>query len=309
MILVCGIPSEPPLAKVQSELDRSGKRYLTFNQRLVDSYELEYWITNGVVAGRMRLGDIAVSLADITAVYARIMDVDRLPELQHEAEDSSRRSRWRNMHAALDEWLEVMPGCVVNRSSAMGSNFSKPYQAILIAKYGFLIPDTLITNDPRQVMSFLAKHRRVIYKSISGVRSIVTELSEADLERMDLIRFCPVQFQQRLEGIDIRVHVIGQAVFATAIASEATDYRYGHRTIGVEAHLEPIEIGSELADRCRALARGLGLEMAGIDLKMTVDKHVYCFEVNPSPAYNYYESSTGQPIARALAEHLASAVA
>ena len=54
------------------------------------------------------------------------------------------------------------------------------------------------------------------------------------------------------------------------------------------------------------LAEGLGLAFAGIDLKITPDNRVYCFEVNPSPAFSYYEANTGQPIARAVAEYLAA---
>jgi glutathione synthase/RimK-type ligase-like ATP-grasp enzyme len=56
---------------------------------------------------------------------------------------------------------------------------------------------------------------------------------------------------------------------------------------------------------CVKLSAGLGLAFAGIDLKVTQDKRVYCFEVNPSPAFSYYEANTGQPIARAVAAYLA----
>ena len=56
---------------------------------------------------------------------------------------------------------------------------------------------------------------------------------------------------------------------------------------------------------CVNLTEGLGLAFAGIDLKVTPENHVYCFEVNPSPAFSYYESSTGQPISEAVAEYLA----
>jgi hypothetical protein len=42
-------------------------------------------------------------------------------------------------------------------------------------------------------------------------------------------------------------------------------------------------------------------------LKVTPDDEVYCFEVNPSPAFSYYEGNTGQPISRAVARHLAGA--
>ena len=59
-----------------------------------------------------------------------------------------------------------------------------------------------------------------------------------------------------------------------------------------------------LTDRCISLAGAFGLEFAGIDLKVTGDGEVYCLEVNPSPAFSYYELHTGQPIAQAVAEYL-----
>jgi glutathione synthase/RimK-type ligase-like ATP-grasp enzyme len=53
------------------------------------------------------------------------------------------------------------------------------------------------------------------------------------------------------------------------------------------------------------LAKTLGLPFTGIDLKITAQSCVYCFEVNPSPAFSYYEELTGQPISQALALYLA----
>jgi len=53
------------------------------------------------------------------------------------------------------------------------------------------------------------------------------------------------------------------------------------------------------------LAASLDLVVAGIDLRRTPDGEWYCFEVNPSPAFSYYESATHQPISAAIAALLA----
>ncbi|MGD9852191.1 MAG: hypothetical protein AB7T38_13075 [Nitrospirales bacterium] len=52
------------------------------------------------------------------------------------------------------------------------------------------------------------------------------------------------------------------------------------------------------------MAKGLGLCLAGIDLRRTVDGHYYCFEVNISPAFTFYEHQTGQRIGDALVDLL-----
>ena len=152
---------------------------------------------------------------------------------------------------------------------------------------------------------FAARVGRVVFKSISGVRSIVRELDAADLSRLDQIRWCPVQFQAFVDGTNLRIHTVGDEIFATEIASSAIDYRYSQRQTGVPSELTATDVPDDVAERCVELARGLGLPFAGIDLKVTPDGDVYRFEVNPSPAYAYYESQTGQPISSALARYLA----
>lgn len=305
MILLCGIPSESPMALVREQLDEIGARYVFFNQRQFALAGVDFEIAAGQLSGRLRLNGDSYPLEEFSAVFPRMMDDRFLPELEGEAQDSAKRRACRALHDTLMRWTEITPARVVNRAAAMGSNFSKPYQAQLIRRYGFEIPATLITNDPELALAFRERHRRVIYKSISGVRSIVHTLEDKDARRLNLIRLCPTQFQEFVEGTNVRVHTIGQKVFPTAINTDATDYRYAHRQTGDAANLREVEIADWLAERCLNLARGLGLAFAGIDLKVTPDQRVFCFEVNPSPAFSYYESHTGQPIARAVAEYLA----
>jgi glutathione synthase/RimK-type ligase-like ATP-grasp enzyme len=132
-------------------------------------------------------------------------------------------------------------------------------------------------------------------------------MGPADVDRLGTLRACPVQFQAWVPGTDVRVHVVGSEVFATAITTTATDYRYATAQVDEPARLEPHQLDAEVADRCVALTADLGLEFAGIDLKITPDGDVYCFEVNPSPAYTYFSGQTRQPIPEALARHLLAA--
>jgi glutathione synthase/RimK-type ligase-like ATP-grasp enzyme len=242
-------------------------------------------------------------LHDITAIYFRLMDDRLLPELDGEPEGSPARKHARAVHDTLYRWIEVAEGRVVNRSDPQGSNSSKPYQAQLIARHGLRVPETLITNDPEAVLTFLRAHGTIVYKSMSGVRSIVKALDDQDLTRLDDIRWCPVQFQALVPGVDVRVHVVAGEVHATEIISDVVDYRYARQS-GGRTTLRPITLPDALVARCVAVTAGLGLAFAGIDLRIGQDGHATCFEVNPSPAYAYYQANTGQPIARSLARFL-----
>jgi glutathione synthase/RimK-type ligase-like ATP-grasp enzyme len=304
MILLCGIPSESPLAMVATALEARGADFRIFNQRKVAECRLDWEIIGGRIDGTLVLGAETFALHDFTSFYLRLMDDRILPELKDEPEGSPARRHTRAFHDALFRWTELAPGRVVNRAEPQGSNGSKPYQAQLIARYGFSVPETLITNDPECVREFHLRYGQVIYKSISGVRSIVRQMDEDDLARLDQIRWCPVQFQAFVPGTNVRVHTIGGEAFATEIVSDVTDYRYA-RQQGSTAELRGIELPARVIERCIMLADGLGLAFAGIDLKLTPDGEVYCFEVNPCPAYSYFEANTGQPIAQAVARHLA----
>jgi hypothetical protein len=305
MILVCGIPSEPPIAKVIDELDRLRAPTVVFNQRQFETCRLAWAVEGGRVSGWLVVDGRSYDLESFAGVYARLMDDRLLPELTDDPADSPRRRHCRQLHDQLVAWMDVTPARVVNRVRLMGSNGSKPYQAQLIRSQGFGIPETLITNDPQRVREWCARHGRVVYKSISGIRSIVAEVSTTELDRIDAIRGCPVQFQAYVPGFDVRVHTIGDRVFATRIDSSGTDYRYAsHDDEGTR--LRAYDLPSELARRCVRLSAALGLAFAGIDLRITPDGDVVCFEVNPSPAYSYYEGHTEQPIAAGVAAYLAA---
>ena len=308
MILLCGIPTETPLAMVGAALAELDLPYHWFNQRRVASYSMWWEVAAGEIRGELTLGDEHVSLEDVSGVYTRLMDDRVLPELKDEPEGSPARRRSRALHDALFQWYEASPARVVNRAENQGSNSSKPYQGQLIAGYGFRVPETLVTNEPDLVREFLAAHGQIIYKSLSSVRSIVQVMSDGDLARLDQIRWCPVQFQAFVPGTNVRVHTVGREVFATAVTSDVTDYRYAH-TLNGHTTLTETELQDDVVERCLDMAAGLGLPFAGIDLKITPDGDVYCFEVNPSPAFSYYELNTGQPIARAVARYLAGIAA
>ncbi|MER7582388.1 glutathione synthase [Kitasatospora sp. NPDC097691] len=302
MIAVCGIASESPIARVTTELDDLGLPYTVLHQRHFLELPFELEATGVGVRGRLTTDGGPVDCAEVTGIYARLMDWRRLPEALHADEDVLRRCQaW---HDALSTWIEVAPGRVMNRAAASASNVSKPHQAQLIRRAGFRVPETLVTNDPELVHDFRARHGELVYKSISCQRSVVHALDRAAIGRLPLIRSCPVQFQQRVRGTDIRVHTVAAEVFATRITTDRVDYRYAHHD-GGRAELSPWQPPDALADRCLHLAEDLGLALAGIDLMLTDDGDVYCFEVNPSPAFTYFESHTGQPIARAIARSLA----
>jgi glutathione synthase/RimK-type ligase-like ATP-grasp enzyme len=303
MIVLWGLPGDEPLEAVLAAMRKRGSNFVLLDQRRVLHQRVELEL-GAELHGSVWDGGQCIELAAVSALYARVYDVT---QIRHVAQaDEETVARVREQESALWTWANETPARVVNRPSAMASNSSKPYQAALIEAQGFRVPQTLITTDVEAARQFWDCHGDVIYKSVSGVRSIVSRLGPGDCDRLGDVVWCPTQFQAYVPGRDHRVHVIGDEVFPVEVCSQAVDYRYAKRQ-GLSVDLRACSLPPEIAERARKTAAVLGLAVAGLDLRVTPDGEWYCFEVNPSPCFTYYEHHTGQPLADAVVSLLEGA--
>jgi len=239
----------------------------------------------------------------LTGVYARFLGPEGRMPLPDTLPETA-PAMYAEYDAGLMALLEDLPCAVVNRLGGGMSNHSKAYQALLVRRSGLLTPPTLVTSDPEAVRRFYEECRgEVIYKSLSGVRSIVRRMGAEQFARLPSLRHGPALFQAFVPGENVRVHTVGDQVFATRVYAEAVDYRYATRE-GRTVEMEPTVLPQDVAAACLRLAHQLDLVLTGIDLKETPEGDYYCFEVNPSPGFLYYEQSSGQPISAALANLL-----
>ena len=301
MILLWGMSGETPLALVHRALERHRAPVFVLDQHCFLETELELTLSPQV-QGTLRSGADWIELGEITSAYVRPYDTRLLPEA-NAGPDGSACSHATRLEDALLCWTELTSALVVNRPSAMASNSSKPYQSVLIRSFGLDIPETLVTTDPNAALEFWEKHGSVVYKSVSGVRSIVSRLNSEHRSRLQNIANCPTQFQQYIAGLDYRLHIVGDEYFVSEIFSDADDYRYASRK-GGSLEIRPASLPQDLVDRCRALVAFLGLHFAGVDLRRNQEGKWYCFEVNPSPGFSFYELATSQPISDAVARLL-----
>ena len=300
MIALWGLMEDAPLAAVRRCLEELRVPTVFIDQRSVPEYVFEIE-TNERVTGKILGPDCSLDVDDVQSIYVRPYNFADLDIFNGVDTTSETWKRAAEFEASMLTWCELTNAMVVNRPGNMGSNNSKPFQLDLIRDAGFRVPETLITTDPTSLVNFSKKHGRVIYKSISSWRSIVSQLTEKDLSRAEDVACCPTQFQRFIEGTDYRVHVLNNTVFTHRIHCADDDYRYSE-----QATIESAKLDSELEERCVTLAKKLGLVFAGIDLRQSIDGEWYCFEVNPSPGFTYFDQSPGN-ISLALAKHLAVA--
>jgi glutathione synthase/RimK-type ligase-like ATP-grasp enzyme len=296
MIALWGLPGDEPLDRVHEALVAAGRTPVLLDQRRCAEMRVD-------AGGVLHAGREHVPLEAIRSLYTRVYDVHQIPAL--EGLDRGAFARIEAVQGTLWAWADHARSLVLNRPSAMATNGSKPYQAMLIEQHGFAVPETLVTTDLAAVLAFRERHGAIVYKSVSGVRSIVSRRRDEDCARLNDNVWCPTQFQAWVPGVDHRVHVVGEQVFAVRIDCSADDYRYASRQ-GCPVALEPIELEPAVAERAARLAHALGLPLAGLDLRRTPEGEWVCFEVNPSPCFTYYENLTQQPIAHAVAQLLAA---
>lgn len=304
MILVCGGLADSVTELVCAQLRACGYPY-----RLLDlgvypaGFQIKWHWEDSRPSGYIAGPDWQLDLDEITGVYTRYLG----PEGRVPPSDTAPEvvlAMYAEYDTGLMALLEDLPCAVVNRLGGGMSNHSKAYQALLVRQTSLLTPPTLVTNDPEAAHRFYEECQGdVIYKSLSGVRSIVRRMGGEHLARLPLLRHGPAQFQAFIPGENVRVHTVGDQVFATRVRSDAVDYRYASREERT-VEMEPTILPPAVTAACLRLARQLDLLLTGIDLKETPDGDYYCFEINPSPGFLYYERGSGQPISAALASLL-----
>jgi glutathione synthase/RimK-type ligase-like ATP-grasp enzyme len=235
-----------------------------------------------------------IQLSDYRSCYARLVDVSS-------ALPCDQRERFRAHFYALSMILQRTNIKVINPPLFDAGNNSKLHQIQSLARHGFRIPSSLCTNSPAEAKRFCEEFGlNVVYKSTSSVRSIVTAVTQETLLSIENVRSAPVLFQQRIVGPDVRVHVVGEHIFAERINSTGIDYRYACKRTFAAMSIPPT-----IATLCITFTRDNGLIFAGFDFK--IDRgtgEFFCLEANPMPGYEGYDFRLGGVISDALFNEL-----
>ncbi|QNA82758.1 hypothetical protein G4G27_01085 [Sphingomonas sp. So64.6b] len=200
---------------------------------------------------------------------------------------------WQSMVQALCAWLEsIGEAIVVNRPGHVQDNGSKPLHEALLARSGFLVPASLTSSDGEALSAFARAPS--IVKTVSGARADCWSVTPDDFTAFQP-ESGPIHLQRRVEGADVRAHVVGDTVLALRIDSEATDYR-----IDGDANYAPIKLPDALVARMTRAAHDMGLIFSGWDFKIDRDGQFWLLEANPMPGYNSYDNRLDGSITAAL---------
>lgn len=219
---------------------------------------------------------------------------------------------YQECHEAMAGLFAGIPATWINDPDLNERAAHKPYQLALAARLGIPIPPTLVTNDPASASQFVATHRATgtIFKTFRATEQHWREtrlVGDAELERLDSLRYAPTIFQARVEAVaDLRITVIGERVFATEIAKVDGLYGVDYRMSMEHLDFRPVELPALWIRRLHDLMRHLGLVYGAIDLMRTADGDYVFLEINPAGEWLFVSERSGQPITEAMADHLIS---
>jgi glutathione synthase/RimK-type ligase-like ATP-grasp enzyme len=178
---------------------------------------------------------------------------------------------------------------------------------------GLSLPHTLVTTDPARARAFVERQAgcRTVLKAFlaseQGWRE--TRLVRAeDMAKLETVRLAPVIFQEYVEGVDLRVTIVGSRIFTAEIDATRTSYPVDMRMVVGEADVRVGALPSALEEALLALMSRLGLMYGALDLRRRPDGSYVFFEVNPAGQWLFVEQRTGLPITDAVSSALRAMV-
>lgn len=211
---------------------------------------------------------------------------------------------------ALGGVLDALPCAWVNPRLADEAAHHKPLQWTVAEGVGLKVPRTLVTTRPEAARAFVEGIGvgRVVFKAFLAMADAWREtrvVTREDLGRLDLVRYAPVIFQEYVEGVDLRITIVGDRVFAAEIDARGTAYPFDMRVVLGESKVRPVDLPPDVQAGLLRLQGRLGLVYGAIDMRRTSGGEYLFLEVNPAGQWLFVEQRTGLPIGRAVAEHLA----
>jgi glutathione synthase/RimK-type ligase-like ATP-grasp enzyme len=273
------------------------------NQNLQIAYTVDDEIGFRLVTST---GEIVES-TDILSVWWRRAKPPTVVETDDKSDAVFINCEWIQFIEHLESFI---PAKWVNLPSSNRAAKPKGRQLQIAKQVGLRIPQTLITNNPWEVVDFADRGIPLIYKGMGegkGKSTGTKTLQPSDFDRLASLQSCPAIFQEKIEArLDIRVTAIGGVLYPVEIESQQghspLDWRFDH-----DVPFNPHSLDSKIERQLQQLLEQLGLVYGAIDLRITPDGEYVFLEVNPNGQYLFAEILAGIPLSEKMVDFLAGA--
>jgi hypothetical protein len=250
--------------------------------------------------------------SEVTAIWARRF---ALPEVLAQVKPHYADFVKRELATVMDAFLEGPPEVFqINTSNADRIAGNRILQSELAKKIGFLVPESLVTQDAEAARRFLNRHVEVVCKALSfgrlsaapGTELVAyTSVASRDLP-LDGLERCPALFQEKVpKRFDWRITTVGDRVFsARAPVDPQTLHVDWREEEDAATRFEAAELPLEIVEWLIQLARASGIVYGAHDLIQSENGEFYFLETNPAGQWGWLELTLGLQIGRAIADEL-----
>lgn len=190
---------------------------------------------------------------------------------------------------------------------ALRRSMWKAEQLLRAHRIGFLIPASIITNQPDLVRDFKDGIKGdVIFKPMSSphlgadkvaendrvTRGLSTTLiTKAHMENLEAVRQVPCCFQEYIpKAYELRVTVVGSKVFAARIYSQEDERtKTDFRDFSADIPYEATQLPAKVEEMCLEFVHSYGLNYGALDLIVTPDGDYVFLENNPAGQFLFVE--------------------
>ena len=189
----------------------------------------------------------------------------------------------------------------------------KIYQLSVAKGIGFKIPETITSNDPKEILTFIKQNEKCIIKPIchglqitrNGAYSIYTsEIKDFSWLENKSIFESPVLIQEKIEKYrDIRSTVIGKQIFSVEIETDDID-RIDWRKPNLKKEYKVHKLPKYIEMLMLKLHDKLNLVYSAFDFVLTPEGQYYFLETNPAGEWVWLERELNLPISNAIIQEL-----
>lgn len=198
---------------------------------------------------------------------------------------------------------------------------NKEYQLKTAQKLGFIIPNTLTTNNAAKAKDFFENNKKDIVTKMQSQFSIWKEnqeqvlftsiITEQHISNMDGLEKCPMIFQSNIKKkLELRAIIVGDEIFCAAIDSNAHDNMnidWRKRGLDTLDYWFKYDLPQHMQEKLLKLTKALGLHYGAVDLILTAEDDYVFLEINPSGEFYWMDQYTKLDICQALATKLVAA--
>ena len=188
----------------------------------------------------------------------------------------------------------------LNNLNSLRNAENKLYQLMVAKEVGLQIPESLVSNQPKQVMDFFQLHEsNCILKPVkSGLIEgkneggvIFTTQIHLNHENVERISSCPIYIQPLIKKKgDIRVTIVGTKIFPAFIHSEnVIDAKSDWRQSDQELEYSKLSLPVEIESMCFALMKKLNLNFGALDFLLDENNQYIFLEINPNGQWAWIE--------------------